>query len=113
VRVCDLSPEDKAIILRSVSETIFNNEDIRKILSNLSKLFKKEILTSNEYEKLRDTLEAILHGDTSHTIYEGHILSKDEASKELSLLPQKLANKEITSEEYRKIRDELEIILFD
>ena len=44
---------------------------------------------------------------------ENHIITKEEASKELSLLPQKLANKEITSEEYRKIRDELERILFD
>ena len=214
IRVCNLSPEEKAQILRSVSKTIFNNEDIRKILSNLSKLFKKEFLTGNEYETLRDMLEKILHGTTSDTIEEpkvaepkvaepkvaepkvaepkvaepntqmnnwiadsiniiksrpngilrseiqklldvsnfellslsikllrvdgitgenihgngssfdvlfkktstnneNHILSKDEASKELSLLPQKLANKEITSEEYRKTRDELEKILFD
>ena len=54
----------------------------------------------------------ILFKKTS-TNNENHILSKDEASKELSLLPQKLANKEITSEEYRKTRDELEKILFD
>ncbi len=40
-------------------------------------------------------------------------MTKEEASAVLSLLPQKLANKEITSEEYRKIRNELEKILFD
>ena len=194
IGVCNLSSQDKSQILRSVTKNIFNNEDIRKILSILSKSFKKEILTSDEYETLRDMLEEILHGTASDIINksevvdpniqmnnwitdsliliksrkngilqseiqkilglsdselslltpkllrvdeitwenvhgdgskfdvllkktstsnENHILSKEEASKELSLLPQKLANKEITSEEYRKIRDELERILFD
>ena len=199
IGVCNLSSQDKSQILRSVTKNIFNNEDIRKILSILSKSFKKEILTSSEYETLRDVLEEILHGDTSDAINdpkvvepkvvdpnsqmnnwitdsiiliksrkngilqseiqkllglsnpelfllttkllrvdgitrqnvhgdgsnfdvllkktftdnESHILTKEEASKELSLLPQKLANKEITSEKYRKIRDELERILFD
>ncbi len=70
IRVCNLSPEEKAQILRSVSETIFNNNDIRIILFKLSKLFKKEFLTSDEYETLRDMLEKILYGNTSDTIKE-------------------------------------------
>jgi very-short-patch-repair endonuclease len=111
MKVCILSPEDKARILKTMN--IFNNDDIRKILSKLSKSYNKGILIKDEYEKLRDTLEAILHGDASDTVDENHILSKDDASAELSLLPQKLANKEITSEEYKQKRDELESILFD
>ena len=109
-RVYNLPISDKIRILQNID--ILTKEDVGLILSKLPELFSNHIISRDEYEQLRDTLEKTIHTEISPT-NENQTLSKDEASKELSLLPQKLANKEITSEEYRKRRSELEDILFD
>ena len=109
---------DSIILIKSRKNGILQSE-IQKLLG----LSNPELfLLTTKLLRVDGITRQNVHGDGSNfdvllkksfTDNESHILTKEEASKELSLLPQKLANKEITSEEYRKIRDELERILFD
>ncbi len=68
--------------------------------SNSSEIFSRSVIYG--FLKFKD-------GSSENNL----TITKEQASDELSQLPQKLANNEITQEEYRKLRDTLESVLFD
>ena len=102
----------KSILLNFTSLlSKYPNESIEQVFNKFIEGKSKSSITLSKsviYNFLK-----FKNGETDNISLQNDQISKKNASDELSKLPEKLANNEITPAEYRKRRDELESILFD